>query len=238
VAPERLGRWLAGFAERHGDVAFSLAPGGPGAGTGTAAVSATVIVTVTATALDGALAECRVPFPPLILSDSRAGAELPAALVAHALRERRVGVLLARLGGHAAGVFDGPRLVDSKVGARHVQGRTAAGGWSQQRFARRREGQARVAAGAAADVAARVLLPAAADLDALVVGGDRRAVAAVLEDPRLGALRGLVTEPFLDVPDPRQRVLEAAPAAFRAVRIRVLEPGVEGGAAGEGPEET
>jgi hypothetical protein len=234
VAPERLERWLAGFAERHGEVAFRVPGDAAGAGTGTATGTATV----TATALDGAVAECRVPFPPLRLPGSGAGVRLPAALVAHALRERRVGVLLARLGGHAAGLFVGSRLVSSKVGARHVQGRTAAGGWSQQRFARRREGQARVATGAAADVAARVLLPAAADLDALVVGGDRRAVAAVLEDPRLGPLRGLVTEPFLDVPDPRQRVLEAAPAAFRAVRIRVLEPRVGDGAAGEGPEQT
>ena len=216
VAPDRLARWLAGFAERHGPpVAVSDGPD-----------------LVTVRAEDGSLAEVVVPFPPLAPGD---GDPLDR-LLAHALADRRVGVLLARLGGHAAAVFDGPRLVASKVGSRHVQGRTAAGGWSQQRFARRREGQARVAAAAAADVAARVLLPAAPDLEAVVLGGDRRAVAAVLEDPRLGALRGLVTEPFLDVPDPRQRVLEAAPQAFRAVRVRVLEAGVGGDAAGQGPE--
>ena len=77
----------------------------------------------------------------------------------HALRPRTVGVLLARLGGHAAGVFQDGRLVASKVGSRQVQGRTAAGGWSQHRFARRREGQAAKAAVAAADDAVRVLAP-------------------------------------------------------------------------------
>jgi hypothetical protein len=46
----------------------------------------------------------------------------------------------------------------------------------------------------------------------------------VLEDPRLAALRPLVAEPFLTVPDPRRRVLDDAPAQFRAVRIRVVEP--------------
>ena len=42
---------------------------------------------------------------------------------------------------------------------------------------------------AAADVAARVLLPHLSDLDAVVLGGDRRALAEVLEDPRLRPLQ-------------------------------------------------
>ena len=41
-----------------------------------------------------------------------------------------------------SGVAEGDRLVASKVDSYYVQGRTAAGGWSQQRFARRRENQA------------------------------------------------------------------------------------------------
>ena len=209
VAPERLERWLTDFADRHGDVLWTATAEG-----------------VRGVAADGATALCVVPFPPLPPSDSGP----LAALVSHARQERRVAVLLARLGGHAAGVFEGDRLVASKVGSRHVQGRSAAGGWSQQRFARRREGQARGAAGAAADVAARVLLPEVGALHALVLGGERRAVAAVLDDPRLAPLRPLVTQPFLDVPDPRQRVLEAAPADFRAVRIRVRDPGEREGA--------
>lgn len=168
---------------------------------------------------DGATAECAVPFPPLLAD--------PAApyggLIAHVLAEREIGVLLVRLGGFAAGVFTGSRLGASKVGSRHVQGRTAAGGRSQQRFARRREGQARVAFEAAADAAVRVLLPAADSLAGLILGGDRRALAAVLEDPRLKPLRPLVTGRILDVPDPRRRVLEGTPASFRAVRIRVTD---------------
>ena len=123
-----------------------------------------------------------MPFPPLRGS-------LPGDLVAHALADRRVGVLLVRLGGYAAGVFDGTRLVASKVGSRQVHGRSAAGGQSQQRFARRREGQARQALAAAADTAAAVLLPAVSTLDAVVLGGDRRAVDEVLTDPRLAPLR-------------------------------------------------
>ncbi|GAB3899102.1 hypothetical protein GCM10027612_58420 [Microbispora bryophytorum subsp. camponoti] len=147
-----------------------------------------------------------------------------AALVAHVRRERTVGVLLARLGGHAAGVFTGARLVTGKVGSRQVHGRSAAGGWSQQRFARRRDKQSAQALGAAADVAARVLLPRLADLEAVVLGGDRRSIDEIRRDRRLAPLFALETGPFLTVPDPRPAVLEGAPALFRAVRIRLIDP--------------
>jgi len=166
-------------------------------------------------AADGATAECEVPFPPLDVDGSAAY----AGLVAHALRQRRVGVMLVRRGGFAAGVFEGSRLVASKVGSRHVQGRTAAGGWSQQRFARRREGQTRVAVGAAADVAAAVLLPHADSLEAVVAGGDRAACEELLRDVRLAPLLPLLMARRLDVPDPRQRVLESTPELFRSVRV-------------------
>ena len=133
-------------------------------------------------------------------------------------------MLLVRLGGHAVGVFDGTRLVSSKVGSRQVHGRSAAGGWSQQRFARRREGQVRVALAAASDVAATLLLPVAGTLDAVVIGGDRRSVDAVLADPRLAPLRPLVVGPLLDVPDPKRAVLDTAPARYRSVQVVVVDP--------------
>ena len=53
-----------------------------------------------------------------------------------------LGVLLIRRGGYAVGLARGAAFAESKVGKRHVQSRTAAGGWSQQRFARRRGNQA------------------------------------------------------------------------------------------------
>ena len=197
VAPERLQRWLDGFAERHGAVVVSAGA-----------------EEVVLTGADGAVATVEVPFPPLASSCRDL-----TGLVHHALTERTVGVLLARLGGHAAGVFVGPRLVASKVGSRHVQGRTAAGGWSQQRYARRRAGQAAVAHQAAADDAVGVLL--AQDLDALVLGGDRGAVDAVLADRRLAHLKERVTGRLVAVPDPRLKVLQEV--RFRDVRIRVTD---------------
>jgi hypothetical protein len=203
VAPERLERFFDGFAERHGAVSVSATP-----------------EVVRLVAGDRATAECEVPFPPLDVDATSAY----AGLVAHALQDRRVGVLLVRRGGFAVGVFDGTRLVASKVGSRHVQGRTAAGGWSQQRFARRREGQTRVAIAAAADVAAAVLLPHSDELDAVAAGGDRAACDEVLRDARLAPLLPLLVARRLDVPEPRQRVLESTPALFRAVRVRLNDP--------------
>jgi Actinobacteria/chloroflexi VLRF1 release factor len=68
-----------------------------------------------------------------------------------------------------------------------------------------------------------VLLPTVSTLDAVVLGGDRRAADDVLADPRLAPLRPLVVESRLDVPDPRLKVLQATPALFRSVRIRITD---------------
>ena len=198
IPPERLERWLGRWVERHGEIA--------GVRTGPERV--------TLTAEDGAVLACDPPFPPL---DGK-GLE---GLLAHVRRERVVGVLVVRLGGHAAGVFSGRRLVDSKVDNRFVKGRHKKGGSSQRRFERRREEQARMALEQAADTAARVLLPHRADLDAVVLGGDRSALREVMEDHRLRPLRALMVEDVLDVPEPRLRVLEATPDAFLATRLTV-----------------
>ena len=89
VPAARLRRWLAGFAERHGRTTTETSP-----------------EQVTLTGNDGARAWIEVPFPPLV-----------GDLAGHAERSRRVGVLLVRRGGHAAGIFDGTDMVASKVGA-------------------------------------------------------------------------------------------------------------------------
>jgi len=216
-------------------------------------------------AQDGSVAECYPPFPPAgglaalpALTTGAAGAvgTDPAAvatvIAAHAAQPRTVGVLLVRLGGYAAGVFTGypPVLSDAKVGSRPVHGRSAAGGWSQHRFARRREKQANEALEAAADAAVMIFgkrdatvrskaqitarsggaaasrrpQPAATRLDAVVLGGDRRAVAELRGDPRLAPYFELAAERFLTVPDPKRAVLLETPRLFTAVRIRLTEP--------------
>ena len=129
--------------------------------------------------------------------------------------------MLVRKGGFAVGVFSGSRLITSKVGSLYVQGRTKAGGWSQQRFARRRENQAGKAFEAAAEASAAILLPVLDDLEAVFLGGDRAAVDAVLSNPRLAAVRAKARATVWPVAEPRRRVLEAFPDQFLAVRIHL-----------------
>src|SRR5690349_13973091 len=191
VPPERFVSWIATFAERHGGadgVAMSWPAGTEG--------------TVTFSAADEAAAECHPPFPsrasllallpppggpfgPEWEPGGDGGRAVAEALAADAAADRTVGVLLVRLGGYAVGVFSGapPRLMSAKTGSRPVHGRSAAGGWSQQRFARRRENQAAAALRAAADAAAEVFGPyGPAGLDAVVLGGDKRSAAGLRVD--------------------------------------------------------
>ena len=233
VAPERFPGWIASFGDRHGAVSVRSGAPGPGADAEAAGPAAGEPgAAVVFAAADGAVARCHAPFPPVpalgaapgpVVQDAGEAARL---LAAHAAADRTVGVLLVRLGGYAAGVFAGapPRLVASKVGSRLVHGRSAAGGQSQQRFARRREKQAAEALAAAADTAAGVFGRYGRPLDALVLGGDRRAVAGLRDDPRLRGYFGVAVERFLTVPDPRLAVLRETPRMFRAIRIQLTEP--------------
>ena len=215
VPPERLASWIAAFNQRHGDGSVARDEAG---------------VTVTFAAGDGAAAECHPPFPPLHWTGEGDPAE---ALVAHAVAGRTVGVLLVRLGGYAVGVFAGspPQLVSSKTGSRPVHGRSAAGGWSQHRFARRRENQAAIALRAAADAATGIFGPY--QLDELVLGGDKRSVAGIRGDTRLAPYLSRATDRFLTVPDPRLAVLKETPRSFLAIRIRLTEPKPDGSGAAE-----
>ena len=124
-------------------------------------------------------------------------------------------MLLVRKGGFAVARMAGDAMVEHKIGQRHVQGRTKAGGQSQQRFARRRDNQARQAYEAAADHAARILT----GVRLVVTGGDHVAVDAVLADTRLSSIA--VVEPWLAVPDPRRAVLDQAIADAQALRVEV-----------------
>ncbi|MFR9779191.1 acVLRF1 family peptidyl-tRNA hydrolase [Micromonospora sp. MS34] len=200
VDPARVTRWVEGFADRHGPPTTTIEGYG-----------------LLLAAPDGATAELHTP------PGAPASPDLPG-FVAAAGAARRLGLLLARKGAVAVGVAEGTELVVSKVDTRYVQGRTAAGGWSQQRFARRRDNQAKAALGDAVELAVRLLLPEAASLAALVCGGDRRAVDNVLADRRLAPLAERRADRLLDVPEPRHVVLVGAVAAARAVHVRVRDP--------------
>lgn len=196
VPPARWGRWVENFVASHGEITCVVADGG-----------------LRARAADGSTFVVRLPFDVAYPGPADPGAVVGAVVVPDAW-----GLLLVRRGGFAVARMAGVAIAESKVGQRHVQGRTKAGGQSQQRFARRRDNQARQAFEAAGEHAVRILgghgqLP-------VVVGGDRPAVDAVLGDPRLRTLRPV--DRWLPVPDPRRAVLEQAVVDATAVAVDVV----------------
>lgn len=195
VPASRMERWVANFADRHGGAELSVSDGG-----------------MSGTAADGSTFSARLPFD-ATYDGAADGPAFAAAVVA----PPDWGVLLVRKGGFAVARMSGERILESKAGRRHVQGRTKAGGQSQQRFARRRDNQARQAYEAAAEHAVRILGPTPLTV---VAGGDRVAVDEVLSDSRLA--RVSVTEPWLAVPDPRRAVLEQAVRDACSVRVEVV----------------
>ncbi|WP_298886314.1 acVLRF1 family peptidyl-tRNA hydrolase [uncultured Serinicoccus sp.] len=207
VAPERLAGWVERFTDSHGPLTWSVATDDTGEAW-------------EARAQDGSWARLRSWRAPR--ADESAGPapgwERPPPLL----------VVLVRRGGYAVALV-GPdgSLEQHKVGTRHVQSRTAAGGWSQQRFARRRGNQADVLVEAVAGHTARVLGEELADRGAvpegLVLGGDRGLADAVLRGlpTATAGVRGLPRRTLWDVPDPRRSVLDDAVRRGRAVRVQV-----------------
>ena len=198
VPAARLERWLAGFDERHAGATSQVLDG-----------ALHVVGT------DGATAEITPSYP------------IPAAtasdFVEAVQRIPRTGVILIRRGGFAAAIVEGDAVIASDIGKRHVQGRTAAGGWSQQRFARRRDKQVQELVDAAVDYVARTVVPGL-PVEYLATGGDRPLVDEVLADPRLRLLAPLPLGPHLDVPDPRRDVVTSLPERLSTLRIDLIDP--------------
>ena len=194
VPAARLRRWVDNFVDRHGETSLAVRDGAL-AGEGA----------------DGSTFAARLPF-----DTAYAGRADVAAFVEAARPPERWGVLLVRKGGFAVARLAVDELEDHKIGQRHVQGRSKAGGQSQQRFARRRANQARQAYEAAAEHAVRILGEQALPV---VTGGDHAAVDEVLAEPRLRRL--VVTGPWLALPDPRRAVLDTAVAEAMSVLVDV-----------------
>lgn len=205
VEPERLAGFLERFAAGHsGVLSTTVAP-----------------QRVDVAAGDGATASIPVPFGPLVATPGQRDGLAVDDLLDHILVARTIGLLLVRLGGYSVGIARAGVVLTSSTGSRLVHGRSAAGGQSQQRFARRREGQARVALRAAADTAARVLLPRAGELDAVVLGGDTAALRSLAVDPRLAALLQRAEPRVLDITEPRRAVLDDAARRARCVEVQL-----------------
>jgi len=220
VPPERVAGWVERFAARHGGaeeppLGHSAAPDATDDAVSDGPAGIVLV------APDGARAVLRLPWR---ARDGRpAGPDL-AAFVAAAVRPEVVGLLVIRRGGFTVGVAEGTRIVGHRTGSRYVQGRTAAGGWSQQRYTRRRSAQASAALAQAAGAVTDIVLPYESRLAVLVAGGDRDAVVTVLRAARLRPLMRLLRPALVAVGDPRRVALDAVLADARAITIDVTDP--------------
>lgn len=201
VEPRRLTGWINRFAVRNDGIA------------GLAASADALVVS----GGEGTTATIAVPFPPMAVGHR----EPVEALLDHLAGIGAVGLLLVRGGAHSVGIARAGVVVQSSTHRPYLQGRTAAGGWSQQRYARRRDNQLTFSLDHAAGLAAQVLLPSLHLLTGLVIGGDAGAVATVLADPRLRSLQELPRRMFGDIPEPRRAVLDEIAKRCLAVEITV-----------------
>lgn len=203
VSGERLPGWVERFAASHGSLAEEELDGG-----------------LQLSAADGAVALLQPPWP----ADGRPGrgSGAVARLASLATQSRTLGLVLVRRGGYSVAVVRDGSALASKTGTRHIQSRTAAGGGSQQRFARRRTNQADALVEAVAGHADRIF--AEHRIEYLAPGGDRTLAEQVLSEPALKRYAALSRLPFLDVPDPRPAVLKQAAAGACSVRILVTDP--------------
>ena len=150
VPADRLPGWVERFTTRHGQLVVQYLPDA-----------------LLLRAADGALARLINLWEPLPADV----ADLATA-IQHLTAPRTFGLLLVRKGADAVGIAEGDQLVAHRISRHYVQARTKAGGWSQQRYARRRQNQARSAYRQAAEDAFGVVLPHLPGLAALISAAD------------------------------------------------------------------
>jgi hypothetical protein len=122
-----------------------------------------------------------------------------------------IGVVLVRLGAYATGVCRGEKLVSSKAGTGLVHGRHRQGGSSAHRFERHRDKQIEQFLIRVCGHAREQIEPYVKTLDYMVYGGARKTILMAQKYcPFLMKLDTPSLPPLLDIPDPRQAVLESA----------------------------
>ncbi len=137
-------------------------------------------------------------------------------------RDFKVALILVRLGRYAIGVSHGENLVSSKVGTGLVHGRHKQGGSSQQRFRRHREKQIEYFLTRVGTHAREQLETQARTLDYVIYGGAWTTILLLKKRcPFLQQFNDRTLPPLLDIPEPRQTVLEAA--IKRAWSSKVIE---------------
>ena len=136
-----------------------------------------------------------------------------------------VGVVLVRLGRFSVAVFRGGELLDSKTDSRYVKGKHHAGGTSQLRYTRVRDGQIkRLYDKVCEETRAYLLPPAAAQLDYLVLGGERFTLNGLVKQcPALASLQPITLKRRLNIRDPKRDTLPQVAVMLTESRVWEIE---------------
>jgi peptide subunit release factor 1 (eRF1) len=125
-------------------------------------------------------------------------------------RELMIALILIRLGAYAIGVFQGERMVSSKVGTGLVHSRHKKGGSSQHRFERHREKQIEYLFERICTHVREHLEPYIEELDYVLYGSERSTVLSFRKRCQfLKLLDARTLERLLNIRQPRQATLEA-----------------------------
>lgn len=126
-----------------------------------------------------------------------------------------IALVLVRLGAYSVGICRGTELIDSKTGTGLVHARHKKGGSSQARFARHREKQIEQFLIRVCGHVRRHIEPHARSLDYLIYGGARTTILLLRKRcPFLRQFDERILRMLLDIPEPRQPVLEKAIATI------------------------
>ncbi len=125
--------------------------------------------------------------------------------------DRRIALVLVRLGSYAVGVCEGEKMVGIKVGTGLVHGRHHKGGSSAHRFERHRDKQIEYFLTRVCQRSRERIEPYVKSLDYVVYGGARTTIQLLKKQCSfIGRLETPALPPLYDIPEPRQAVLEDA----------------------------
>lgn len=123
----------------------------------------------------------------------------------------KVALILIRLGAYAIGIYQGQKLIGSKVGTGVVHARHKKGGSSAARFARHREKQIEYFMTRVCGHVREQLEPQIQSLDYVAYGGARTTILLLRKQCHfLRQFDDRTLPSVLDIPEPRKDVLERA----------------------------
>ena len=144
----------------------------------------------------------------------------PAGLMSVVNNDYTVGVVLLRLGRFSVAVYRGDRLLSSKTDARYVKGRHSAGGTSQLRFQRVREGQIRRLYDKTCEAVGKQFGAFSGQLDYLLLGGEQLTLNGFRKVcPYLERYRDITLARRLNVRDPKRDTLDRLPDVLWESRV-------------------